>query len=87
MNEIRIAFNTILCMGIMQPQCLNDLTQKAFGLSGRCTMRAYNEVSRRCVCGSVRGGQLWKSGWWMEHEDEEFFKLLRVWRTKGAALL
>lgn len=24
---------------------MNDLTQKAFGLSGRCSMRAYNEVS------------------------------------------
>lgn len=45
MNEIRMAFNIILYIGIVQPQCLNDLTQKAFGLSGRCTMRAYNEVS------------------------------------------
>lgn len=45
MNEIRFVFNIIFYIGLMQPQCLNDLTQKAFGLSGRCAMRAYNEVN------------------------------------------
>lgn len=43
--KISIVFNMILTIGIMQQRCADDLTQKAFGLCGRCAMRAYNEVS------------------------------------------